>query len=286
MRSASSALHWPGEAVGQQDRPRGGARDGGEEAEAQVDHDRSRQQEHAAERSGSPARRPAPRMSGLPARSLPRASQAALPLWPSPNARRSPGPKSHSWSRNRRGSLTRSSPMPIFASSTSRVTSPERPGAPRSPRRCRSLSRSEHADVTHADIRRRGHTHILGHDHASLAHADVHLERHVASGQVGVAQVEHQLAHAELVLLAQVHCRRRAVARARRRRRRGRCRRRTTVPAANASATAGRTSQRTGLRNAPAITAAPATITSSATSQSGPAAAAKAAPKQARNPHR
>ena len=48
------------------------------------------------------------------------------------------------------------------------------------------------------------HADVVGHDHARLADAEVDLERHVAGGQVGLAQVDDELADAELVAVAQV----------------------------------------------------------------------------------
>ncbi len=49
---------------------------------------------------------------------------------------------------------------------------------------------AEHVDVAHPDLGVGGHADVLGHEHARLAHAQVELERHVAGGQVGLAQVD------------------------------------------------------------------------------------------------
>src|SRR3712207_2548582 len=59
----------------------------------------------------------------------------------------------------------------------------------------------EHLDEAHADPRVGGDADVLGDDENGLAHPDLEVERAVAGRQVGAAQVDDQLARAELVAL-------------------------------------------------------------------------------------
>ena len=62
----------------------------------------------------------------------------------------------------------------------------------------------EHAGVAGADAHVGGDADVVGHDHAHAADADVELERRAAGRQVDLGEVDAQLAHAELVAVAQL----------------------------------------------------------------------------------
>ena len=123
----------------------------------------------------------------------------------------------------------------------------------------------EHPRLAHAHVGVGGHAHVRGHGQAHLADAQVDLERRVARRQVEVAQVDVQLAHAELVAGRAGRPSRLGGSGARRPRRRAPRPRRPRCRRTGPRSTAGRISQRTGRTNAPATIATPATISRTAT---------------------
>ena len=62
----------------------------------------------------------------------------------------------------------------------------------------------QHAGVAGADAHVGGDADVVGHDHAQAADAHVELQRRAPGRQVDLGQVEVQLAHAELVAVAQL----------------------------------------------------------------------------------
>ena len=70
---------------------------------------------------------------------------------------------------------------------------------------------AEHVNVAGSDVGRGGHAHVARDEHQRLAHAHPHLEGGVAGGDRRVSQVHDQLADAQLVTVAQIARRRRAV---------------------------------------------------------------------------
>src|SRR4051812_37472849 len=65
----------------------------------------------------------------------------------------------------------------------------------------------EHLDRTHAELRAGCHADVVRDDHLRIPHAEIELQRGIAGGQVGVGQIDGQLAHAELVVLADLRSR-------------------------------------------------------------------------------